>query len=76
MKMMYALVSTDGTAMHETGLCKQHYKNPETRELALIAASKADDWNEDTKFVDVTENEYIYCIAEQQTIIQRIAGSA
>jgi hypothetical protein len=68
----YALLSNQGTAMSETGLCGQHYANPETREMALEEAARADDWDGNPEFTDVSGNDAIHCIVEEPSLIQRL----
>jgi hypothetical protein len=57
---MFALTTTQGTAMPETGLCGVHVEDGEARARALQAA--ADDLGE-PRFVDCTGNPELACTA-------------
>lgn len=59
---MFALVSDQGTAMHETALCGKCHAVPENQGYAEDQASMADDWDKEEGWHDCTGNEYLQCI--------------
>ena len=59
---MYALVSDQGTAMHETALCNTHYKDPDERNVALEMGEAAGDADPSLEFRNVSENDALSCL--------------
>ena len=59
---MKALVTEQNTATHETGLCECCYKLSENRGYAREMASRTDDIDPTSNFVDCTGNDTIQCI--------------
>lgn len=58
---MYALTTTQGTAMSETGLCSVCLADPRSRDAALEAAAQSDDWDGDKEFKDCSGNDCLVC---------------
>lgn len=58
---MYALTTTQGTAMSETALCATCHADPRQRDAALDAAGQALDWDGDKDFKDCSGNDALEC---------------
>ncbi len=70
---MRCLLSNQGTATHETGLCYSCYPNKKNQKYAREMASKCDDIDPNGEFIDCTENDAIgccVCIAEVDNIVR------
>lgn len=58
---MFALTTTQGTAMSETALCATCHADPRQRHAALDAADQTSDWDGDKNFKDCTGNDALEC---------------
>ena len=58
---MKALVTEQGTATQETALCDLCYPKPENQGYAREMASRTDDINPESKFVDCSGNDALEC---------------
>lgn len=59
---MFALVTDQGTAMHETALCGNCYPNEQNKGYAEEQAHMAGDWDEKENWHDCSGNDYLQCI--------------
>lgn len=59
---MKALVTAQGTATHETGLCDTCYLDPKNQAYAREMASRANDIDPQVAFEDCSGNEEVTCI--------------
>lgn len=59
--MMYALVTAEGTAMGETSLCEEDYKDASARREMEARARLAGDAAEDLSFRNCDGNEMLEC---------------
>lgn len=60
-RKMFAMVTTQGTAMSETALCAAHYVEPFIG-FARVVGEGAEDIGSDTSFHDCTGNEELACV--------------
>ncbi len=70
---MRALLTNQGTAADETGLCYSCYPDEKNQKYAREMASRCDDIDPNSEFVDCTENDAIgccICIAEVDNIVK------
>ena len=58
---MMVLVTDQGTAAAETGLCEKCYTDYANQGYAREMASQSDDVDRDGKFVDCSENDAVSC---------------
>ncbi len=58
---MMVLVTDQGTAAGETGLCGNCYENPCNKRYAREMASRCDDVDPTGPFVDCSDNDAISC---------------
>jgi hypothetical protein len=58
---MFALTTTQGTAMSETALCATCLTDTRQRDAALDAADQALDWDGDKEFKDCSDNDALEC---------------
>lgn len=58
---LFALTTTQGTAMSETTLCATCLPDTRQRDAALDAAAESEDWDGDKDFKDCSGNDALEC---------------